>query len=176
MIGSSASLAEGVPVVKADRVPWSWVALVVAGLLLGMLLCVGLILIMPFRQGLDADGFSRMMQARMVDLVVAIGLLGLVGLPFLVLGRWLANRSTRVRGNLLFLTPVAPTALMFLQQAWYIVSAAMEPPMNIMPFPANSWTYLPNWLELAAIAAAFAGAAGIYLHVARVAAGAWKNA
>jgi hypothetical protein len=161
--------------VKAATVPWSWAALVVAGVLLGMLLGVAPILIMPFRQGLDADGFPRMMQARMADLVFAIGLLGLLGLPFLVLGRWLANRSARARRNFLFLTPVTPTALMFLRQAWYIVSAAMEPPMNIMPFPANSWTYLPNWLELAAIATAFLIAASGYLRVAQAVAGPMRS-
>jgi hypothetical protein len=142
-----------------------------------MVLIVGQYLVAPFRQGLDADGSIMMSQAGLGDLALGIVLLGAIGLPFLIVGRWLANRGARPHRLFPILVAAMPTGLMFLHQAWYIVSAAMEPPINIMPFPASSWTYLPNWLELAAIALPYAAAALIYLHVARAAAGGnWKKA
>jgi hypothetical protein len=142
-----------------------------------MFLIVGQFLVAPFRQGLDADGVLMMSQAGLGDLTLGIVGLGGIGLPFLIVGRWLANRCARPRRLFPILSAIAPTVLMFLMQAWYIVSAALEPPMNIMPFPATSWTYPPNWLELAAIALAYIAAALIYLHVARAAAGdKWKTA
>jgi hypothetical protein len=142
-----------------------------------MFLVAGQYLVAPFRQGLDADGVMMMSQAGLGDLARGVVLLGAIGAPFLALGRWLSNRSMRPLSRFPVATPITPTVLMFLHQAWYIVSAAMEPPMNIMPFPPNSWAYLPNWLELAVIALAYLAAALIYLHVARAAAGGnWKKA
>lgn len=145
--------------------PWSWVALAVSAVLLGLCLILTMFFVANFRQGLDADSVPRMMQASPADLLIGAGLLGLVGSPFIVIGWWLA-RLARRPGAFLALVAGPPVVLMFANQAFWIIQAALEPPMNIRPFEANSWTYPPNWLTLVGIGASFLFAALAYTKLA----------
>ncbi|HWW27159.1 MAG TPA: hypothetical protein VNZ85_14835 [Caulobacter sp.] len=149
---------------KAARPPWSWVALTVAALLLGVCLILATFFVASFRQGLDADGIPRMMRTTVPDLLVGIPVVGLAGSPFIVLGWWLARLSGWKAFPLLVAGP--PVGLMFANQAFWIVEAALEPPTNIMPFEANAWTYLPNWLTLVGIGASFLFASVVYTKLA----------
>ncbi|MFT4254891.1 MAG: hypothetical protein QM608_20705 [Caulobacter sp.] len=100
--------------------------------------------------------------------VALIGLLvGLFGSPMIVLGWWL-NRSWG-RGGGAFAAFVAgpPTLLLLVFEAYWIVSAALEPPMNITPFPANAWDYPPNWIMLIGTAASYLFAALVYTTLAQ---------
>jgi hypothetical protein len=151
------------------RLPWSWPALAVCVPVLGLLLIASLYLVAPFKQGLDADMIPAMMRMELADIALGALQVGACGLPFVLLGLWLANRSNRPRRWFLILTPLAPAMLLFMTQAWFIVSAALEPPSGIMPFPANSWFYLPNWLTIATFAIAFWATAQTYLLMARLA-------
>ena len=152
---------------STGRLPWSWPALAVCVPVLGLLLIAGMYLVAPFKRGLDADMVPAMMRVGLGDLLLGFVTVGAVGFPFVALGLWLANRSARPRRWFLILASLMPSALLFLSNAWFIVSAALEPPSNLTPFPANSWFYLPNWLTLAAVAGAFWVTAWTYLHLAR---------
>jgi len=151
--------------VKSGRPPWSWVALTVSTALLGLCLILTMFFVAGFRRGLDADGVPRMMEASASDLLMGIGLIGLIGSPFIVLGWWLAGRLGR-SGAFPVLVAAPPTILMFVNQAYWIIDEALEAPMNITPFEANSWTYPPNWLELAGIGLSFLFAALAYTKLA----------
>lgn len=150
---------------RAGRPPWSWIALVVSVALLGLCLILTMYFVASFRQGLDADSVPRMMEASASDLLTGMGLIGLIGSPFIVIGWWLARLLKRP-GAFLLLVAGPPVALMFANQAFWIIKAALEPPMNIMPFEADSWAYPPNWLSLAGIGASFLFAAVAYTKLA----------
>jgi hypothetical protein len=151
--------------VKADRPPWSWIALAASALLLGAGLIVTMIVAAGFRRGLDADMVAEMTTAPAWGFLVSGLVLGLAGAPFIVLGWWLAGRLGRA-GAFPFLVAAPPVILMFANQTYWIVEEALEPPMNITPFEANSWTYPPNWIVLAGIAAFFSFAAVAYTKLA----------
>ncbi|TCS15398.1 hypothetical protein EV278_105135 [Caulobacter sp. BK020] len=119
-----------------------------------------------FRRGLDADVVPLMMRTRAWEWLAIAGLLGLLGVPFIILAWWLAGRLGRW-GVFPLLAAGPPVLLMFANQAYWIIDEALEPPMNIKPFEANSWTYLPNWLELAGIALSFLFAAVAYTKLAQ---------
>jgi hypothetical protein len=151
--------------VRAGRPPWSWIALAASAVLLGAGLIVTMIVAAGFRRGLDADMVPAMMTAPAWEFLASGLVLGLAGAPFIVLGWWLAGRSGRP-GVFPVLVAAPPVILMFANQAYWIIGAALEPPMNITPFEADSWTYPPNWIVLAGIAASFSFAAVAYTKLA----------
>ncbi|MCY1647344.1 hypothetical protein OVA11_09835 [Caulobacter sp. SL161] len=136
-----------------------------SAVVLGVCLIVTTYFVAGFRQGLDADGFLRMTQASTPELLIGVGLIGLIGSLFIVLGWWLTKLSSR-QGAFPLLVAGPPVALKFAYQGFSIILAALEPPMNITPFEANSWTYLPNWLGLVGIGASFLFAAVAYTKLA----------
>ena len=150
---------------RPGRLPWSWVALAVSTALLGVCLILTMFFAAGFRQGLDADGVPRMMEMSASDFLMGIGAVGLIGSPLLVIGWWL-TRLLKRPGAFLPLVAGPPVALMLANQAFWIIEAALEPPMNITPFEANSWTYPPNWLSLAGIGGSFLFAAITYTKLA----------
>ncbi|WP_297511949.1 hypothetical protein [uncultured Caulobacter sp.] len=149
----------------SGRPPWSWIALAVSALLLGVCLVLTMYFVAGFRQGLDADSVFRMGEVSAPELLMGVGLIGLIGSPFIVLGWWLTRLLARERAFPL-LVAGPPVILKFAHQAYSIIEAALEPPMNITPFEANSWTYPPNWLVLIGIGASFLFAAVAYTKLA----------
>ena len=149
------------------RLPWSWLGLAVCVPVLGLSLMAGMYLVAPFKRGLDADMVPGLMEAKLGEIVLGALQIGACGLPFILLGLWVANLLNRPRRWFLILVSLVPAMLLFLLDAWFIVSAALESPSGVTPFPANSWLYLPNWLTWASIAGAFWITAWTYLYMAR---------
>ncbi len=149
---------------SAPRLPWSWPAFVAALLVLGFVQVVGMFFIQGFRRGLDADMEWLMEALSPFDRRGGVASFALIGVPFLLAGRWLANRTVRPESAFLLLVVAAPFLGL---RTWALVSAGLEPPSNLVPFEQDGLFYLPNWLELAFVALAFLGAAVTYTHLAR---------
>lgn len=159
-----------------DRpLPWSWLALLLTVMPLGGLLILQVYFVQIFRQGMDADTQMGLESTPLPELIATMALFGAVGLVFVVLG-WGLTRLAR-GGERMFITLVTgvPAALLTLSMGWFVVEAIMNPRDSLVSFAPDGLFYLPNWLGLVCIPAAFGIAAWTYVWIARVAVAARRS-
>lgn len=136
------------PTPAGPPVRWSWIALAVSALPIGVLLTAMIFVTAAFRVGLDADMNGMLAEMPFWTMLRGVPELGGFGLIFVVLGRFLANRSGRPKRRFLVLVPAIPTGIALLLTLGRIF-------------------YAPSLMTLGFIAAAFLLAAYAYLAVAQ---------
>lgn len=135
------------PASVGPRVRWSWLALAVSAVPIGVLLTAMIFVTAAFRVGLDADMNGMLAETPFWTMLRGVPELGGFGLIFVVLGRFLANRSSRPKRRFLVLVPAIPTGIALLLTLGRIL-------------------YGPSVMTLGFIAAAFLLGAYAYLAVA----------
>tara|TARA_R110002051_G_scaffold128381_1_gene202087 strand:- start:370 stop:864 length:495 start_codon:yes stop_codon:yes gene_type:complete len=148
-------------------VPWSWLGLIVAGLMAGAQLVPLMWLTDQFRQGLDADMVHLWATRTLLDLTAMGVMFSLTAVPFYVLAWWVV-RAGRLGGAWFIALAAIGAATPVLVPA--LLSALAElvtPTRGVMPFEARSLSYLPNYLVPAAIAFAMSMGARGFLAIAR---------
>ena len=138
------------------RVPWSWLALVVSGLVAGVGLLLSLIVILVLREGSGTDLVFQLESAS----YLAGGLMqgSLLGVLVIGLARWLGNRSKRPVRYFLFLTTALPVCLFFVLAFWFLSASGVHGLSLLDP---------RRWLEAPAFALTFFAAGQAYLAVAK---------
>lgn len=148
------------------RLPHSWKALATASLFFGVVEVVGVYLTLPFRRGLDADLNPMLLSVGPLGIATQVLIIGAFGAVIISGGRLLANRAAQPVRAFVTLLTIAPALLEFAGQLWFVISAALEPPSSLAPFPSDSLSYPPNWLTLLFIAGGFWLAAITYASLA----------
>ena len=139
-----------------ERVPWSWLALVISGIVAGFGLLLSLVVILALREGSGTDLVFQV--ERVAYLVSGIVQGSLVGALVIGLARWLGNRSQRPSRRFLVLAMVLPVFL-FLALAFSSLAASGVHGLPLLD-PRR-------WLEAPALALTFYAAGLAYLAIAK---------
>ena len=155
---------------KTAKLPFALRGFAASGAVFAILFLAGTRITGLFRRGGDADMEHRWADFSLLDYLQGLGLFALVGALWLLIIWWVANRTPWPRRMFLVLAPGIPGIATASMTAWFIVQAALEPPLPVIPFESNNVFYLPNWLQLATIVSSFLASALTYRTVARAAA------
>jgi hypothetical protein len=153
--------------VRARSVPWAWTGLLVAIPVAGAVVLPLMWLTDQFRYGLDADMVHLWGTRSPLWFALAIPQAGLLATPFLILAYWLVRWRRLQRRWFVVIASAVPASLLLGLNLYYAIDEALRPTRGIMPFEANSFSYLPNYLGPASIAVALCLAALTYLAFAK---------
>ncbi|MFT4913865.1 MAG: hypothetical protein ACI9YM_002475 [Brevundimonas sp.] len=148
-------------------VPWSWLGLIVAGLVVGALLVPLMWLTDQFRQGLDADMVHLWATRTPLDLVGMGVVFGLLAIPFYALTYWVVRIAKLDRVWFIVFPAIGAAGPVLGVGLYYSLAELMPPTRGVVPFEASSLSYLPNYLVPAAIALAMSLGALGFLATAR---------
>lgn len=149
-------------------VRWSWRALAVSSLAAGALLMIGIVIIAPFRSGLDAD-MNPMLAMTPAHVFMNQALIaGIQSLPFIVLGWWLHRLCGMSVRMFMVVTAAIPALLIVILKGVFMVMWLRSGTGgDILPFESNRLLYLPNYLEVGMVGGAFGIAAWVFSRVSR---------
>ena len=152
---------------STHTVSWTWLGFLVAILVAGAVFLPLMWLTDQFRHGLDADMVHLWATRSPAWFARAVPEAGVLAAPFLILAYWLVRwRRLRRRWFIAIAAAVPATAMLGLSLC-ASVGEILQPTRGVIPFEANSLTYLPNYLFPTSIAVALSAAALTYLAFAK---------